>query len=69
MRRLIGILQPSLQADYVLLGGGNAERVDPMPDGVRRGGNDDAFEGGIRLWEEVVEPHDRTPSQAWRVLP
>ena len=40
-----------------------------MPDGVRRGGNDDAFEGGIRLWEEVVEPHDRTPSQAWRVLP
>src|SRR5688572_3541263 len=48
-------LRAALQADYVLVGGGNAERVDPLPEGVRRGGNEDAFEGGFRLWEDVVE--------------
>ena len=52
----------------MLLGGGNAEHVDPLPDGVRRGGNDDAFEGGVRLWEDFVEPHDRRPSNVWRVV-
>jgi hypothetical protein len=42
--------------------------VDPLPDGARRGGNDDAFEGGFRLWEERVEPHDGKPSRSWRVV-
>ena len=61
-------LQSALQADYVLLGGGNAKHVRRLGEGVRRGGNDDAFEGGFRLWEDVVEPHDRQPSKAWRVI-
>ena len=26
------------------------------PKGVRRGGNDDAFRGGFRLWEKYVAP-------------
>jgi polyphosphate glucokinase len=55
-------------ADYVLLGGGNARRVDPLPHATRRGGNADAFVGGFRLWEHTVEPHDRPPSDAWRVV-
>jgi polyphosphate glucokinase len=62
------MLREAMDADYVLLGGGNAELVDPLPPDVRRGGNDDAFAGGIRLWEEIVEPHDRRPSSAWRVV-
>jgi glucose-6-phosphate isomerase len=52
----------------VLLGGGNAKLVQPLPAGARRGGNEDAFKGGFRLWEEVVEPHDRRPSTVWRVV-
>ena len=61
-------LRAALLADYVLLGGGNAARVDPLPEHVRRGGNDDAFEGGFRLWEDMVEPHDRRPIKVWRVV-
>ena len=63
-----GILREAFAADYVLLGGGNAELVNPLPEDVRRGGNDDAVAGGVRLWEDIVEPHDRRPSFAWRVV-
>jgi polyphosphate glucokinase len=62
------MLREAFAADYVVLGGGNAERVEPLPEGVRRGGNEDAFTGGLRLWEEVVEPHDREPPPVWRVV-
>lgn len=55
-------------ADSVLLGGGNAERFDQLPEGIRRGGNDDAFRGGFRLWEEYVTPHDRGPDYTWRIV-
>lgn len=61
-------LRFATRADYVVLGGGNAKHVAPMPDGARRGHNNDAFTGGFRLWEEMVEPHDRLPSAAWRVV-
>lgn len=71
-RRTIGemtaVLREAMSADYVILGGGNAELVDPLPLQTRRGGNDDAFEGGFRLWEELVEPHDRRPEAVWRVV-
>ena len=62
------MLRSAFIADYVLIGGGNAEKVAALPDGVRRGGNEDAFTGGFRLWEEVVEPHDRQPPSVWRVV-
>lgn len=39
-------LKEAFAADYVLLGGGNADLVDPLPAQVRRGGNDDAIAGG-----------------------
>jgi predicted NBD/HSP70 family sugar kinase len=66
--RVTTMLREAFSADYVLLGGGNAKRVQPLPQGARRGGNEDAFTGGFRLWEEIVEPHDRTSSSAWRVV-
>lgn len=62
------MLRGVMLADYVMLGGGHAEEVDPLPEGVRRGHNDDAFRGGFRLWLDDVEPHDRPPSNAWRVV-
>lgn len=62
------ILHDAIAADYIVLGGGNAVRVDPLPAHTRRGSNEDAFVGGFRLWEEVVEPHDQRPPRAWRVL-
>ena len=61
-------LRCACAADYVVLGGGNAELVEPLPRDTRRGGNEDAFAGGVRLWEEWVEHHDTPPSEIWRVV-
>jgi polyphosphate glucokinase len=68
VRDITVMLRDAFAADQVLLGGGNAKHVDPLPEGTRRGGNGDAFRGGFRLWEEMVEPHDRTPPAVWRVV-
>lgn len=61
-------LSQACSASYVVLGGGNAARVNPLPPSTRRGGNDDAFAGGVRLWDEWVEHHDAPPSDIWRVV-
>ena len=65
---IAGVLHPAFAADYLMLGGGNAELVDPLPAGTRRGGNEDAFAGGYRLWEEEVETPSRQPHRIWRVV-
>ena len=61
-------LRAAFLADYILLGGGNADEIEDLPEHVRRGGNDDARLGGLRLWEERVELHDRQPPRHWRVV-
>lgn len=61
-------LKDAFRVDEILIGGGNAKRLDPLPPHCRRGGNHDAFAGGFRLWEEWVEGHDYKPSGAWRVV-
>jgi polyphosphate glucokinase len=61
-------LRRAFLADYVVLGGGNAAHVETLPGSTRCGGNEDAIEGGLRLWREIVEPHDKQPSPFWRVV-
>jgi polyphosphate glucokinase len=43
-------LREALRPDYVVLGGGNARKLEQLPPGVRAGSNAHAFEGGFRLW-------------------
>jgi polyphosphate glucokinase len=43
-------LKSALQADYVVLGGGNAKQLKKLPTGARLGDNSNAFKGGYRLW-------------------
>jgi predicted NBD/HSP70 family sugar kinase len=43
-------LETALEPDYVVLGGGNAKKLDELPAKARLGGNDDAFAGAFRLW-------------------
>ncbi len=45
-------LKTALEADYVVLGGGNAKLLKELPPGARLGDNSTAFIGGFRLWEE-----------------
>jgi predicted NBD/HSP70 family sugar kinase len=44
-------LSDALQPDYVMLGGGLANELGTLPENVRLGGNEHAFEGGFKLWE------------------
>ncbi len=54
-------LKSALQADYVVLGGGNARLLKKLPPGARLGDNANAFEGGYRLWSKLYNrsSHER----------
>jgi len=43
-------LKAALQADYVVIGGGNARLLKKLPPQTRLGDNANAFRGGFRLW-------------------
>jgi predicted NBD/HSP70 family sugar kinase len=43
-------LEAAFLVDDVVLGGGNAKLVDPVPPGARLASNARAFDGGFRLW-------------------
>ena len=45
-------LKNALEADYVVLGGGNAKLLKKLPPNARLGDNSTAFTGGFRLWQE-----------------
>jgi polyphosphate glucokinase len=49
-------LKAALEADYVVLGGGNAARLKKLPPGARLGNNENAFRGGFRLWSHSDHP-------------
>ncbi len=49
-------LKAAFLADYVVLGGGNAKHLEELPEGCRRGGNQNAYFGGLKMWyPEPVE--------------
>jgi len=50
LKRLLAALEP----DYVMLGGGNADKIGKLPRKVRLGANTNAFVGGFRLWKKGV---------------
>ena len=45
-------LSAALQPDYVVLGGGNVDKLDKLPPLCRRGDHAHAFKGGVRIWEK-----------------
>jgi hypothetical protein len=47
------ILKNAFLADYVVLGGGNAKKIKDLPEGCRRGGNHNAYFGGLRMWDDA----------------
>jgi len=57
-------LKRSFIADYVVLGGGLVHRFDRLPEGTERGRNENAFLGGIRLWETKKNSRELK----WRVM-
>ena len=49
-------LSSALEADYVVLGGGNARKLKRLPKNARLGSNDFAFLGGFRIWHHAATP-------------
>jgi polyphosphate glucokinase len=47
---VVGQLSHALEADYVVIGGGNASKLKKLPKNARLGNNEFAFLGGFRMW-------------------
>lgn len=51
VREVVDQLSRALEVDYVVVGGGNARRLKKLTGNERLGDNNNAFAGGLRLWE------------------
>ena len=54
--KVVEELKAALEADYVVLGGGNVKKLKQLPKGAREGTNRNAFIGGFRLWGAAFNP-------------
>jgi predicted NBD/HSP70 family sugar kinase len=54
---VIETLRAALEPDYVVVGGGNADKLKELPENVRLGDNENAFLGGFRLWDPDAPAH------------
>ena len=52
MAQVAALLKFGLQAEDLVLGGGNAKKLKEAPAGARLGSNRNAVIGGLRLWED-----------------
>ena len=55
VKRVVGILRIGMQADYVVIGGGNVKELKKLPPYSRAGSNRHAFAGGFLLWNDRKE--------------
>jgi polyphosphate glucokinase len=44
-------LSAAMEPDEIVLGGGGVDELEELPEGCRRGENENAFLGGFRLWD------------------
>jgi polyphosphate glucokinase len=51
---VVELLSKALEADYVVLGGGNARKLKKLPKNARLGSNEFAFLGGYRVWRPAA---------------
>jgi len=53
---VVNRLKTALEADDVVLGGGNVKLLKALPAGARLGSNANAFRGGFRIWQAGRKP-------------
>ena len=53
----VKMLKAAFLADYVVLGGGQSKKLDALPEGCRRGSNEMAYLGGVKMWEHTIDEH------------
>jgi len=54
---VVETLAAALEPDYVVIGGGDVDRLGELPNGYRRGENENAFTGGFKLWDPYAKLH------------
>jgi predicted NBD/HSP70 family sugar kinase len=64
VRQVVDQLCKALEVDYVVVGGGNAKRLKRLADNEFLGDNDNAFVGGLRLWECDAHPLRVNPQRS-----
>ena len=52
VRKVVVELRAALEAEHVVLGGGNAKKLKKLPPSSVLGDNQNAFVGGFRIWSE-----------------
>jgi predicted NBD/HSP70 family sugar kinase len=57
-------LKEAFLVDYVMLGGGNVKKLKELPQGCRRGSNEMACIGGVRMWEHDEPAASHAPAPA-----
>jgi polyphosphate glucokinase len=55
VHKVCDLLRAALLCDGIVLGGGNARKLVNLPDAATRGSNENAIQGGVRMWERVAE--------------
>ncbi len=69
VREVVAQLRAALQADYVVVGGGNARLIERLPAHTRLGDNANAFRGGFLLWKDARRArraHGVVSSKTWK---
>jgi polyphosphate glucokinase len=59
VHRVVALLAAALEADYVVLGGGQTKRLRSLPPGTRIGDNRHAALGGLKLWADPARRASR----------
>ncbi|MGV1759921.1 ROK family protein [Rhizobium sp. A22-96] len=52
VEKVVTRLQAALLPHETVIGGGNVEKLETLPEGCRAGDNENAFLGGFRLWKD-----------------
>ncbi|MEO6301192.1 MAG: ROK family protein [Paracoccaceae bacterium] len=50
---VVKLLDLAFRPDYIVIGGGNVDRLDKLPPKAVRGNNSNAFAGGFRIWSDT----------------
>jgi hypothetical protein len=53
--RVVEELREALNAEYIVLGGGNVKKLKKLPPNARLGSNENAFIGGYKMWQERTQ--------------
>ena len=61
VQEVVALLKRGLQADYVVLGGGQTKELTELPPDTRLGANANAIQGGQRLWNEAKQDRHGSP--------